>query len=211
MSTELIKGQDLELAPPASTTEDVIRVAEVIGRAFNDLPMFIYMGASTNAGKTEEQVTEHFGRMVAGYKHHGAILLHSYDHAAVAVWLPPGQFRIPPVESEIPAAGYDIASSFYNIGVKHGFHTRKHWHLQLIARDPARQGEQNTHAISSIVRPILKRAVDIDKVPVVLECAGTKKAMAVYEHWGFKTLDYAPVKKGEIPIAYMTFNYIKNE
>ncbi|CDR38907.1 CYFA0S02e08350g1_1 [Cyberlindnera fabianii] len=210
----LLTAADIKqsIVSPASTIYDINKASQTVARAFNDLPVSLYLKTSTHKGLPQHEVEAHFFKTLTKYVSKGGIIIQSHDHAAVALWLPPNFAKAQPSTDqeeeleEIPPQFQELGACFASASKRNGFDERPHWHLQFLAKDPLRSNDLTTKgAISSIVKPILQRAVEVDKVPVVLESAG-EKATLVYKHWGFKTLEKLSIDEGRVTFDYMVYN-----
>ena len=139
-----------------------------------------------------------------------AILLESGDWAAVASWEPPSYTGPPfsesksnpgPLLSEWRAAVARVKVQYLGYAQNDDEPTgrtarkpRPHYHLAFLARVPGREDVKG--AISAVVLPFLAKARDED-VPVWLE-ATDPRAVAVYEHYGFRVCEVLAVGVGRV-------------
>jgi ribosomal protein S18 acetylase RimI-like enzyme len=119
------------------------------------------------------------------FDHESAYCTNAY--AGVALWLPPGVSPDEDLLSEIvqttvsPSIRDDVFAVFEQMANYHP--TQPHWHLPLIAVDPAHQGKGLGDAL---MRHALQRC-DCDHVPAFLESTNPRN-ITLYRRHGFEVL-----------------------
>ncbi len=172
------------------TEAQIAESGRVLARAFEDDPLMNYILADESKRAT---ALPWFMTKGATYGHkYGEVYTTSDTIAGNAVWLPPGETKMP--MSRMIATGMLLApfkfgmKSFgrFNkvISIFDHLHEEavpeKHWYLMLLGVDPPRQGQGVGGAL---IQPILARA-DADRLPCYLE---TQKQINVpfYQRHGF--------------------------
>ncbi len=165
---------------------DVVPVAAVLTRAFDDDPIFQAMLPER----------EHRRRALRALFEEWTRLLHvphacSYttdDHAGAALWSLPGQWSIGPgmllrlAPRMLGALGMRTIPALRMLHALDGAHPRKpHNYLRVIGCDPDRQGQGIGAAL---LRPMLERC-DARKEPAYLE-SSNEKNLTFYRRHGFE-------------------------
>ena len=175
------------------TGGQIVESGQVLGRAFWDDPMTMYLMPDEKRRATG---LPWFMTLATRYGHNfGEVHTTSGNVDGNAVWLPPGETKIP--ATRMLMNGMLSAPFKMGLGATNRFmkimntfehlHDRDvpepHWYLMLLGVDPPRQGQGVGGAL---VQPILARA-DADKLPCYLE---TQKAKNVpfYQRHGFEVV-----------------------
>ncbi len=175
-----------------ATPSDVSQMAAVLGRAMADDPGICWMfPRSRTRGRVLPQVF-------------AAMILHLYlpadeayttnDHAAAAMWLPPG--NAPPAPSEViglaarmarlfPLAGRALWRAPGLAGLLNANRPREpHYYLALLGTDPQRQG----HGIGSAMLLSQLTRCDAEGFPAYLE-SSSRRNLALYTRHGFEVVN----------------------
>ncbi|MBB5866715.1 ribosomal protein S18 acetylase RimI-like enzyme [Allocatelliglobosispora scoriae] len=163
-------------------------MSQIIGRAFQDLPVSHYLMPGTDPGERERIMTAHLGLVVAAAAEHGR--LHTDPQTvAAAVWLD----RTGTAEPDIP--GYEtmrarICGRHTDRFARfedtmrdqhtHNTGTVGHWHLALLGVLPAHQGT----GIGSALLRLHHHDLDEHRLPAYLE-ASTERSRALYLRHGY--------------------------
>ncbi|ONH66713.1 hypothetical protein BON22_3368 [Cyberlindnera fabianii] len=167
LKATLLTAADIKqsIVSPASTIYDINKASQTVARAFNDLPVSLYLKTSTHKGLPQHEVEAHFFKTLTKYVSKGGIIIQSHDHAAVALWLPPNFAKAQPsTDQEEGVRGDSTSISRISACVcisfkREWFDERPHWHLQFLAKDPLRSNDLTTKgAISSIVKTNLAKS-----------------------------------------------------
>jgi ribosomal protein S18 acetylase RimI-like enzyme len=121
------------------------------------------------------------------------------DHAAGALWLPPG---VEPdgeaidalMEQSIDPRHFDVLADFF--GQMDAYHpTEPYWHLMFLGVDPSRQGSGYG---SALLAETLKQ---VDELGMVAALESTNIAnVPLYERFGFEVT--GEIRAGDIPPMY---------
>ncbi len=184
---------DIHIAPPASGAVEQDPAIAVLTLAFSTDAAVRYMFPSAGAYLAA------FPRMAAAMS--GAALgagaaFVADDHAAAALWLPPG---LAPDGDAIGAVVGEFAPMerlevLMQVGeLIDQFHPKEpHWYLPMIGVDPSRQGQGYG---SALLKAALRR-VDADGLPAYLESSSPRN-VPLYERHGFEVI--GEIKPGDHP------------
>lgn len=120
------------------------------------------------------------------------------DHAGVALWAPPGHWRLPPtklVRHAVPlfrAFGRHLPRAMRSLATVERRHpAQPHWYLAVLGTVPHRQG---AGVGSALLRPVLERC-DREGLPAYLE--SSKEAnLAFYHRHGFEVTERISLSGG---------------
>lgn len=180
------------IEPVRLQATELARAGEVLGRAFYDDPMTMFV--FPDDAHREQVLPGFFATGVRYGFPHGE----TYTGAgmpAVAVWIPPGAADHPPDDSTAAAAaardaamGADATRRFQTvIETWNALHARDmsmpHWYLMILGVDPPLQGRGIG---GQLIQPVLARA-DAEGHPCYLETAKARN-VAFYQKHGFEVL-----------------------
>ncbi|OAP62385.1 hypothetical protein AYL99_04588 [Fonsecaea erecta] len=179
-----------------SEEQDLHKFAQVIAAAFSNdaLNRYLSMGRESHPDHPKLANLDH--RVQYWLPHiktrfeNGGILIHTFDWAGVALWLPPG-IEKPVTNSAAASPGAVEYRTKFDALKKKYLGDRAYWYLNLIARSPTRSEKG---AIRNLVDPFLKKAQE-QNMPVWLE-ATNQHAREVYTHLGFKTVAHVRIGEG---------------
>ena len=174
---------------------------EVLGRAFSDDPMTIYVVPEEAARKRK---IAWFMRAVTNYGYKYGDVYTTGDHVeGGAVWLPPGGTALSPQRMMMTGMiaaplrlGWAPFSRFMNVmNCITPLHKRDvpaaHWYLMNLGVDPPRQGQG---VGSRLIQPILARA-DAERLPCYLETM-KERNLPFYRRHGFEVVVEDEIPKG---------------
>lgn len=149
------------------------------------------------------RILRHFSPGITSAARDNAILLEAGDYSALAVW-ETTKYTGVPFAHQLQTVGKirgEWRDRVHELKVKY-LGTRRnengeeilnpHYHLGFLVRNP--EVPPVTGAISAVTRPMLEEAVR-EGVPVWLE-ATYEHAVAIYEHYGFRTVEVVTVGAG---------------
>ncbi|KAH0836125.1 hypothetical protein AYO21_02765 [Fonsecaea monophora] len=184
---------------PVSEEEDVHKFAQVIAAGFaNDaLNRYLFLGRDSRPDHPKladfNNRVQHWLPLIKARFENGGILVHTFDWAGVALWLPPGiEKPVPSSSAAISEGAAEYRRKYDALKAKH-LGDRPHWYLNLIARSPERLEKG---AIRNLVDPFLKKARE-QNLPVWLE-ATNQHARDVYTHLGFRTVELVRIGEGVV-------------
>ncbi len=187
-------GEVLRLA-----TGQVGEAGDVLGRAFFDNPMALYL--FPDAAQRMRPLSWMFDRTTRYGHLFGEVYTTTDRVDGAAIWLPPDS---PPIGGErviragMAAMPHEMGQEAFQrlIAMKRHFDDlrqrdvpEQHWYLWTLGVDPPRQGQGVGGAL---LRPVLSRA-DADGLPCYLE-ADKAKNVPFYEMHGFEV-----VEEGDLP------------
>jgi len=189
------------------TAADVPDVAAVLGRAFEDDPVWswIFPDAPTRV----DRLTAVFGLMVryVHLRHEGTEVAGRTAGVleAGALWDPPGAWRLPigvqirQAPKLIRAFGGRLPAALRALGAIEREHPREpHWYLAVLGTDPAAQG----HGLGgALLRSRLDRC-DAAGVPAYLESSKPEN-VPYYKKFGFQVTKELAMPGGAPPVWLM--------
>ena len=156
---------DLSIAPPLrkiTDSSDIPKLAVIVAKGFSQdaLNRYLFLGRESNPDHPKLQELEprvkYWEAILQPRFENGAVLVESHDWAAVALWyvshfryateiqisnfnnrFPPGVEKKPNPASTL-SEGVTEYLTFYKALREEKLGDRPHWHLNIIARDPAR-------------------------------------------------------------------------
>jgi ribosomal protein S18 acetylase RimI-like enzyme len=178
--------------------DDVEALARTLLRAFFDDPVVVWMFPSeSRRSRVGERAYRMFLRRI--YLPHDQVFVDE-GLQSVALWAPPGRWRLP-VRTQLRMAPGMVRAfgprrvpllvrGLTAIEEHHPDHVA-HWHLGILGTDPAHQGRG---LASSVMAPVLGRC-DADGVPAYLE--SSKHAnIAFYRRHGFEVVNEISLPDG---------------
>jgi ribosomal protein S18 acetylase RimI-like enzyme len=127
------------------------------------------------------------------------------DCSAVASWGPPGLWSVPvPVVLRFAPQMLRVFGRRLQLGLRYlirveQMHPRtEHWYLEILATEPARQGQGLG---SALLRPMLALC-DRDGIGAYLE-SSSDRSQALYERHGFRVVEVFDMPGGGPPIRRM--------
>jgi ribosomal protein S18 acetylase RimI-like enzyme len=175
--------------PKKATTDDIGWLAQTLGRAFEDDPIF---GWLLPDDKTRlDRITKlHALELEKIFLRHDATWT-TADRTGAAIWAPPGKWRVKTSEEIrnlpglIGCLGRRLIPGLRLFEHVAKFHPREpHWYLAVLGTEPAHQGKGIG---SALLQPVLERC-DAELVPAYLE--SSKEAnIAFYRRHGFEVRD----------------------
>ena len=177
---------DIHIAPPASGPIEQDPAIAVLMLAFSTDAAIRYMFPTAGA------FIAAFPRMAAamgGKALEAGAAFVADDHAAAALWLPPG--LAPVVGEHAPMERLEV---LMQVGaLMEEFHPKEtHWYLPMIGVDPSRQGQGYG---SALLKAALKHC-DADGLPAYLESSSPRN-VPLYERHGFEVI--GEIKPGDHP------------
>ncbi|TDD28575.1 GNAT family N-acetyltransferase [Actinomadura sp. KC06] len=199
-----------EPSPPAvreAAAPDVAEIAAVLGRAFDDDPVWSWL--LPDEASRVRRLSGLFGIMLRRvHLPHGGTELAGRDARteAAALWDPPGHWRVPlrvQAAQALPllrVLGARTPASLRALSAIENHHPQEpHWYLAVLGTDPPAQGNGLGAAL---LRSRLDRC-DADGVPAYLE-SSKESNVPYYERFGFKVTRELPLPgKGAPPIWLM--------
>jgi ribosomal protein S18 acetylase RimI-like enzyme len=184
---------DIHIAPPASGPIEQDPAIAVLMLAFSTDAAIRYMFPTAGA------FIAAFPRMAAamgGAALEAGAAFVADDHAAAALWLPPG--LAPDGDAIAAVVGEHAPMERLEVLMQVGalmeeFHPKEpHWYLPMIGVDPSRQGQGYG---SALLKAALKRC-DADGLPAYLESSSPRN-VPLYERHGFEVI--GEIKPGDHP------------
>ncbi|KAL2414150.1 hypothetical protein ABEF95_004986 [Exophiala dermatitidis] len=177
--------------------QEITRFAEVIAAAFaNDaLNRYIYLGRESRPDHPKfnnfQERVQYWVSLIRRRFEAGGILLHTYDWAAVALWLRPG-VKKPRPSGTISEGAAEYTEKFEAMKKKY-LGDQPYWYLNLIGRAP---GRSEKSAIRNLVEPFMQKARQ-ENIPVWLE-ATNEHARDVYAYFGFRVAEEVRIGQGVV-------------
>jgi len=189
-----------------AVTGDVFQMAAVLGRAMEEDPGICWMfPRSRTRGRLLPQV---FAAMIRHLYLPSNEVYTTDDHAAAALWLPPGNAA--PTLSEVihlaarmaplfPLAGRALWRAPGLAGLLTARRPREpHYYLALLGTDPRRQG----HGIGSAMLSSQLTRCDAEGLPAYLE-SSNRRNLALYARQGFEVIQEMKLKRRGPPTWLM--------
>ncbi|MDQ1402023.1 MAG: hypothetical protein QOG03_339 [Actinomycetota bacterium] len=176
-----------------ATFDDVPWLAQTLGRAFEDDPVFEWLLPDVRT-RLNRITKLHALELTHVFLRHGATWT-TPDRTGAAIWAPPGQWKVKTSEEIrhlpglIGALGRRLPAGlriFDHIAKVHP--AEPHWYLAVLGTEPSHQGKGIG---STLLRPILDRC-DAELTPAYLE-SSKKENIAFYSRHGFE-------ERGEIAV-----------
>jgi ribosomal protein S18 acetylase RimI-like enzyme len=176
------------------------QVAETLGRAFFDDPLFEYL--LPDEARRLAPLTWFMGAASRYGQVYGEV--YTTDHSDCgAIWLPPGKTTMTPFG--MARAGMLLAPLRLGFGgfgrfmgaMNHAEELHKrdmpqdHWYLMILGVDPTRQGQG---VGGQLIAPVLERA-DADRLPCYLETS-KERNLPFYQKHGFEVVVDEHLPKG---------------
>lgn len=183
--------------------DETARLAQALARAFEDDPVsaWFFPDESDRLARLERMYRLIFVPDHVGYGEAYTV----DDHAGVALWTPPGEGKLSPMETLqlMPTIarifGRWTPRALRGLSYQESkYPERPHYHLVFMGVEPQHQGEGIG---SQLMRPVLRR-FDREGMPVYLE-ASTLRARALYLRHGFEDLDVMRFPGGGPPMWRM--------
>ncbi|WP_344889861.1 GNAT family N-acetyltransferase [Actinomadura meridiana] len=195
------------LAVRAAGADDAAAMAAVLGRAFDDDPLWAWL--VPDEASRVRRLTGVFEIMLrrVHLRHDGTEAAGRGTRTeAAALWSPPGHWRVPArvqaaqVVPLLRVLGARMPTSLRTLSVIEKHHPREpHWYLAVIGADPPAQGNGLGGAL---LRSRLDRC-DAAGIPAYLE-SSKERNVPYYERFGFKvTRELALPGKGAPPVWLM--------
>ena len=186
-----------------ASADEIPRLSHALARAFEDDPVsaWFFPDESERLERLERMY-----RLIMVPDHVGYGEAYTVgDYAGVALWTPPGEGKLSPVETLrlLPTVrhifGRRTARALRGLAYQESkYPERPHYHLVFIGVDPEHQGQGIG---SRLMGPILQR-FDREGMPVYLE-ASTLRSRALYLRHGFVDLDVMRFPGGGPPMWRM--------
>ena len=194
--------------PVRLAKQQIPQAGEVLGRAFNTNPGFVWMFPDDKTRLAK--LTWFMARGVKAGDRTGEVYTTSDTVEGAAVWLPPGRTRLSPIQ--MIAAGFLPAPLTLGMGSFLRFmnamnrfehlHNEampgEHWYLMILGVDPPRQGQGIG---SALLQPVLRKA-DEGGLPCYLE-TDKPEDVGFYQKHGFEVLIQENMPKGGPPFWTM--------
>lgn len=172
-----------------ATINDVSWLAQTLGRAFEDDPVFGWI-LPDDRSRLDRLTKLHALELQHVFLPHDSVWT-TPDRAGAAVWAPPGKWRVKTSDelrhlpSLISALGRRLPTALRLLEHVAKVHpSEPHWYLAVLGTEPAHQGKG---VGSALLKPILDRC-DAELVPAYLE--SSKEAnIAFYRRHGFEVRD----------------------
>jgi len=183
-----------EISITSARTEDVDAVADVLGAAFVDDPVFTW--CIPDRDRRTVVLPAFFGLVTRALLAHDHVQI-AGSHQAVALWVPPATAPNGDDSAEFEHAldgvlGDAGERAFELMSLLEAVHLGDpHWYLWFLATAPADQG---TGLGSGLLRHMLARC-DRDGVPAYLEATSVANRR-LYERHGFVVVDEVTVSGG---------------
>jgi ribosomal protein S18 acetylase RimI-like enzyme len=168
--------------------DELSRVGGVLGRAFQDDPMWAWALGRSDTEDRSRRLARFFDAIVRKVYAAKQLVFTVDDLAGVAVWTPPGGWRLSfadearvalPVLAAFGAAGSARLLQLLG-GVTRAHERAPHYYLFAIGTDPAHQGRG---AGAALLAPMLARC-DAEKLPAYLESSNPAN-LSFYRRHGF--------------------------
>lgn len=177
-------------------------VTRTLAAAFEDDPVFgwlIPFGVRNRPRRLEAA----FGSFVRSYLRLGKPIYLAADGHSVALWSPPGKWRLPNAEviretrSAVKAFGRNLPLALRTLALIEGKHPRtpEHWYLGYLGTRPEQQGKGHG---AELLNAML---TDCDKagMPAYLE-SSNERNLTLYQRHGFEVVEQLHVPRGGPPI-----------
>jgi len=183
---------------PAQKKEDRI-LSDVLARSFWDDPVMSWILPEQQS--RYHRLRHFFRAELASTRSRGEVLS-TDDYSGAALWLPPGQWRLPisGMAKEAPhlllsLRARTIAALKLNDKMEKVHPKQPHWYLAVIGTDPVRQG---LGAGQALITDVTDRC-DRDGLPAYLESSKARN-VPYYERFKFEVTGEIQVPNG--PILY---------
>ena len=199
----MLRPQPDESDLRAARDDDVPVLASRLARAFHDNPGLSWV--FRNEQRRMSRLERGFGQYLRHLWLGRAEVWTTDDVAGAAVWLPPGEWRVP-VRLQLRMLPGFVANTreelprflrFFNLIEGKHPHER-HWYLAVLGVDPDLQGRGFG---SHMMQPGLRRC-DEQGLPAYLE-TDTERNVALYERHGFRVSEEFPLPGGGPPVWLM--------
>lgn len=182
-----------------ATAGDRPRLAATMARAFEQDPVMAWF--FPNPATRRSRLERFFHHLVLGGPFGQTDEVYATDDGdAVAVWTPPGRWRIGPlaqlrmlpriVSIVTPRWAPSRLAGFNGMERQHP-ESPEHWYLSTLATDPDRQG----HGLGSALLHDRLARLDADGVPAYLESTRAEN-LPLYERHGFEVTGTFDLPKG---------------
>jgi len=180
-----------------ATTEDVPRLAALLGRAFADDPLNRHL--VPDDGRRRKQLPSGFAAQLRHVFLPRGVVLTTRERDGAALWLGPGaqtlsfgeQLRLLPGMVRLVGARR-LAGAMRSLAeVDRHVPDEPHWHLSVLGVAPERRGRG---IASALLAPMLERC-DRELVPAYLETANPA-AVGLYERNGFSVRERVELRDG---------------
>lgn len=181
-----------EIAVRRAISSDVLQMAAVLGRAMEEDPGICWMfPRSRTRGRLLPEV---FAAMIHHLYLPAKDVYTTDDHAAAALWLPPGNAA--PAPSDVIRLAVRMALLFPRAGralwrapgvagfLRAHRPGEPHYYLALLGTDPRRQG----HGIGSALLSCQLTRCDTEGFPAYLE-SSNRRNLALYARHGFEVVE----------------------
>lgn len=180
---------------------DLRPLAVTMAAAFDGDPVWTWM--VEHASDTPERRRRRLEVLFAALLRHALPRGHVFttaDRSAVAIWSPPGQWKLPlpamlrAAPSILRASGVRLPRLLARLGEVEKHHEKqppRHWYLEFVATAPAAQGG----GLGSVLVADALARFDAEGLPVYLESSNPKN-LPFYERHGFEVTGDLPVTSG---------------
>jgi GNAT superfamily N-acetyltransferase len=172
-----------------ATRDDVSWLAQTLGRAFEDDPVFGWI-LPDDRTRLDRITKLHALELTHIFLRHQATFT-TPDRTGGAIWAPPGHWRVKTSDevrhlpSLMGALGRRLVPAIRSLEHVSKVHpSEPHWYLAVLGTEPAHQGKGIG---SALLQPILDRC-DAELVPAYLE-SSKKENIPFYERHGFALRD----------------------
>jgi ribosomal protein S18 acetylase RimI-like enzyme len=167
---------------------ELAQVGAVLGRAFQDDPMWGWALGRSETDDRRARLTRFFDAIVRKVYGANELVFTVGDFAGVAVWTPPGAWRVSLADEARVAMpvlrAFGVGGSVRLLkllaGVERAHERAPHYYLFAIGTDPAHQGRG---AGAALLAPMLARC-DAEKLPAYLESSNPAN-LSFYRRHGF--------------------------
>lgn len=176
-----------------------------LAAAFTDDPVFGWL-VPFGVPNRRRRLEAVFGSFVRSYLRTGKPVYAAAGGSAVALWSPPGTWRLPLSEilRETPSSLYAFRTrlpvALQTLNLVESKHPRnpQHWYLGYLGTEPAHQGQGYGAAL---LRSVLD-GCDADGVPAYLE-SSNERNLTLYKRHGFEIVEQINAPHGGPPIWRM--------
>jgi ribosomal protein S18 acetylase RimI-like enzyme len=171
-----------------ATQDDVDAISITLAKLFGDDPLMRYLTGGKRVAT--EKLAAFFAAFVKIRLPHGQVYT-TPDHEAVAVWAPPGEWKITDADiarhmpTFIKVFGTRVAQNLLALADLQKHHpSEPHYYMQFIGAAPDADGRGWA---TRLIQPMIEQA-DVEQVGLYVE-ASSEQAVALYTRFGFRVRD----------------------